>query len=152
MRSAGGLLGLLLLGGCVLPPQYQREAAPIPPNVTNTLRNQAVRVVAPHGLQSTTQAFVRAAGGTVVLSGRTPLLLQLEMLPEERSQILPGLRINNQPVIQALARAQATLIRDDGDTQVIVYQGQGQFAFDPNSGGRSRAEQQAAMRALYGMQ
>jgi hypothetical protein len=74
------------------------------------------------------------------------------MLSEERSQLLPGLRINNQPVIQAMTRAQATLIRDDGDTRVIVYQGQGQFAFDPNGGGRSRAQQQAALRALYGLQ
>lgn len=145
------LLAVLISAACVTSGVAQRhETASIPTHVAEQLKNQPVRAQAPSDLEPITQAFLRDVGATVVLEGRTSFVMRVELVSERQVEILPFLKINGQTLRAMIVTVQATLIRDDGQTRVIVYQGAGQASYD--SGGNSlHARQAAALKALLSL-
>lgn len=140
-------LHLLLSGGCVLPQSRAEPSRLVPDSVSQQLRDQTVSVRAPHDVMALAQAFVREAGATVILEGRAPLTLAVEVFDKGQREAVPGLRVGGQPMWIYVASAQATLVRDEGHTKVLMYQGQGMGSADA----REAARQRAALRAMQSL-
>ena len=141
------VLTMLLSGGCVLPQSRTEPARLVPDSVGQQLRDQTISVRAPHDVVALAQAFVREAGATVILEGRTPLTLAVDVVDQGQREAVPGLRVGGQPMWIYVASAQATLVRDEGHTKVLLSQGQGMGSADV----RGSARQRAALRAMQSL-